>query len=197
MQGSAIMVTILLLIWIVALIPIALRSHSQYRLVTSVARFRRHRLLLERAYAHQINAHASESRKLVGTFDGSPPPTPRRSLNSRIATRRRRRLTTLGALGTSFLLTLGVGFAPDLRALWVVAIVLAVLLGTYLALLARCIAQEERMTNREMHERVGSLHIETRPSTEREPDVAAPDSIGVEPIALRPRVRLDLEEQSA
>ena len=137
-------VTAFVVIWLLVLIPLALRKHSEHRLVSSVARFRHQRQLLERAYASHPNNRDSVSLGLVGPVGPAPDAKLRRSIDARVAIRQRRRRLSLGVLGTVFFLTLMIGFVPALRAFWAVAIVSAVLMATYLVLLARCVASEAK-----------------------------------------------------
>ena len=134
-------VLVFVVIWLLVLVPLALRRHSEHRLISSVARFRRQRQLLDRAFASRL--HDRDSTSGVPDRTG---PTPlirsSKTTDERIETRRHRRRSSLSVLGTAFALTFILGFIPALRGFWIVTIALAILLAAYLVLLVRCVAEE-------------------------------------------------------
>jgi uncharacterized membrane protein len=135
-----VVVLVVVLVWLVALTPIALRRHSAHQLDASVARFRRQRRLLERAYRSRLDGR-----------DFAPAPdristAPQHSRRSHHSSRssgpdmrlRRRRVLVVSAGALAFSLVLGA--VPALRAFWMISILLAVALVIYLVLLARVVS---------------------------------------------------------
>jgi len=185
-------------IWLLVLIPLALRKHSEHRLTSSVARFRRQRQLLERAYAsHPNNRHSTSLVLIGGEGSARPMSLPPRSIDERVAVRQRRRRFSLTVLGSVFLLTLMIGFVPALRALWAVAVIFAALMTAYIFLLARCVASEaNRAHSRNPLEAGFDLHAIAW-NDELLSSSPASDPNGAEVTQLPSRVRLLLDERSA
>jgi len=185
-------------IWLLVLIPLALRKHSEHRLISSVARFRRQRQLLERAYASHPNNRHSTSLVLIGRQGTGPPMSLlRRSIEERVAIRQRRRRLALTVLGSVFLLTLIIGFVPALRAFWAVAVIFAALMTAYIFLLARCVAAEANGAH-SRHPLEAGLGRHAIPWNEEllSPSPAT-DADGADVTQLPSRVRLLLDERSA
>lgn len=180
------------LIWLLVLIPLALRRHSEHHLASSVARFRHQRKLLERAYANHANNRDPQQTNVVGRI-GEQRVQTRRALDERVSIRQRRRLS-LGVLATAFSLTLMIGFVPALRVFFAVAIVLAVLLVTYLVLLARCVASEAGGA----HSRTAVGVPDRAPALwEDRPALPTSRTSAEGAVAYLSPVRLVLEERSA
>ncbi len=136
-------VLVLVLIWLVVVLPIAVRKLSEFQLVSSVARFHHQTELLGRVHENFVgSARGSQGRR------GGAPPLDEaqlaavRAVQARIDERRSRRREALLLLGSGILSTLLIGAVPSLRAFWVVAVLLATVTGVYLAMLVRCAAAE-------------------------------------------------------
>ena len=142
-------VLVLVLVWLVVILPIAVRKFSEYRLVSSVARFRHQTELLGRAHANftSLNARLPSSEKEARVVNEAQA-SALRAVQTRIEARRTRRRETLLLLGSGICSTLLVGAVPSLRAFWVVAVLLAMVTGVYLALLVRCAAAEAMTAER-------------------------------------------------
>lgn len=185
-------VLVVVLVWLVALIPFALRRHSAYRVHTSVARFRRQHRLLELAYRSRTDGPVTapaRSHDLERTSRSASPQASKASM-SRLQLRRRRVLSGIcGALG----LCLVLGAVPELRALWTVSILLAVVLACYLVLLVRYATETSPVRHRRVHEVQDSRSPEVWVS--REP--AESGSEHDDEMQRTPWVRLVVEERSA
>jgi hypothetical protein len=136
-------VLVLVLIWLVVILPIAVRKLSEFQLVSSVARFRHQTELLKRAHANFVgtNGRLSGPENKMRVMNDAQAAV-LRTVQARISARRARRRETLLLLGSGIVSTLLVGAVPSLRAFWVVAVLLAMITGVYLALLVRCAAAE-------------------------------------------------------
>jgi len=136
-------VLVLVLIWLVVVLPIAVRKLSEFQLVSSVARFHHQTELLGRVHENFVgSARGSDGRRA-----GAPPLDDAqlaavRAVQTRIDERRSRRREALLLLGSGILSTLLIGAVPSLRAFWVVAVLLATVTGVYLAMLVRCATAE-------------------------------------------------------
>jgi hypothetical protein len=142
-------VIVLVLVWLVVILPIAVRKLSEFQLVSSVARFHHQTELLERAHASFVGVHT----RLPVARGKAPPPDDAqmaivRAIQARIDARRTRRREMLLLLGSGICSTLLVGAVPSLRAFWVVAVLLATVTGVYLSLLVRCAASDAAAAER-------------------------------------------------
>ncbi len=172
-ESNGMVVLVLVLIWLVVTLPIAVRKLSEFQLVSSVARFRHQTEMLERTHVKFVGAGVRAP--------GSPPRAPvldesqltaLREIRARIEAQRTRRRETLLLLGSGICSTLLVGEVPELRAFWVVAVLLATVTGVYLALLVRCAAAESAAAERAR--KVVALSVGPRnPLSEQEPRVLA------------------------
>jgi hypothetical protein len=142
-ESNGMVVFVLVLIWLVVILPIAVRKFSEYQLVSSVARFRHRTELLERAHANFVglNARLSVPPAKARVLNDAQV-TLERAVRARIDARRTRRRETLLLLGSGICSTLLIGAVPSLRGFWVVAVLLATITGVYLTLLIRCAATE-------------------------------------------------------
>jgi hypothetical protein len=131
---------VLVLIWLVVTLPIAVRKFSEFQLMSSVARFQHQTEMLGRTHVKFVGAGVRAP--------GSPPRAPVREIRARIEVQRTRRRETLLLLGSGICSTLLIGEVPELRAFWVVAVLLATITGVYLALLVRCAAAESAAAER-------------------------------------------------
>ncbi len=142
-------VFVLVLIWLVVILPIAVRKLSEFQLVSSVARFQHRTELLERAHANFVGANGrapvSQAR---GRLLDETQLAVLRAVQARIDARRVRRRETLLLLGSGICSTLLVGSVPSLHAFWVAAVFLASVTGVYLLLLVRCAGTEARAAER-------------------------------------------------
>ncbi|MGD0219763.1 MAG: hypothetical protein ABSC73_04780, partial [Acidimicrobiales bacterium] len=123
-------VLILVLVWLVVVLPIAVRRLSEFQLVSSVARFRHQTELLERAHADFFGANTRlpTPRGKMRALDDDQVAIAR-AVQARLEARRTRRRETLLLLGSGICSTLLVGAVPSLRAFWVVAVLLAAVTG--------------------------------------------------------------------
>ena len=135
-------VLVIVLVWLVALIPVALRRHSAYQVNASVARFRRQRRLLERAYRSRIGNDDVTLPVIRGAEDHARKNGPRHSPLASGSDLRLRRRRVLSAFGGALAVSLILGAVPGLGAFWTISVVLAVSLTAYVVLLARFTAAE-------------------------------------------------------
>lgn len=136
-------VLVLVLIWLVVVLPIAVRKLSEFQLVSSVARFHHQTELLGRVHENFVgSARGSQSRRAEAPPLDEAQLAAVRAVQARIDERRSRRREALLLLGSGILSTLLIGAVPSLRAFWVVAVLLATVTGVYLAMLVRCAAAE-------------------------------------------------------
>ncbi len=125
---------VLVLIWVVALVPFALRKRAEWALSSSVDRFRDSTGRLRRIYPHLV---------AVATERGDAPWVARPPLagsyrppsRARLAERRARRRRTLTLLGCATAGTFVLGAIPALRVLWDLSLVALVLGAGYVAAL--------------------------------------------------------------
>jgi len=123
-------VLVLVLVWVAALLPIALRKRSEWEITASVSRFRYRTGLLRRAYPRL--AAAASAPESSAQLRARPPVPGRPKLAERRARRRRVLATLLGATFGTFLL----GAIPALRPLWALSLVSLGATAAYVALLA-------------------------------------------------------------
>ena len=142
-------VLILVLVWVAALLPIALKKRSEWELSTSISQFRqrRQRLVRYREHGEPGSAGAaggqwggSAARSSPGDGNRWSAPTPMGGADRRAARARRRALQarrrrTLGALVATMAATLVLGAVPALRPLWDLTLVATLALVAYVAAL--------------------------------------------------------------
>ncbi len=145
-------VLILVLVWVAALLPIALKKRSEWELSTSISQFRQRRQRLVRYREHGDPGSAgaaggqwggSAARSSPGDGDRWSAPAPmggadRRAARAARARRRAlqaRRRRTLGALVATMAATLVLGAVPALRPLWDLTLVATLALVAYVAAL--------------------------------------------------------------
>lgn len=141
-------VLILVLVWVAALLPIALKKRSEWELSTSISQFRQRRQRLVR-YSAPAAAGATAG-PWAGSAAGAPPAggdpssrtstaaTERRAARAARARRRAlqaRRRRTLGALVATMAATLVLGAIPALRPLWDLTIIATLTLAAYVGAL--------------------------------------------------------------
>jgi hypothetical protein len=184
---------VVVLVWLVALVPIALRRHSAYRVNASVARFRRQRRLLERAYRTRIDGNVFACATARASPVAARRDLPRRPSHAPISGRLRR-IRVLYAFGGALTICLVLGAVPALRAFWTISIVLAVGLVAYVVLLVRVTATARSSPRRIPvggHREVGA------PDDWVSHELDADNAIHVGGVSREPWVRLLLEERSA
>ncbi|MDA8033197.1 MAG: hypothetical protein M0T71_03350 [Actinomycetota bacterium] len=151
-------VLILVLVWVAALLPIALKKRSEWELSTSISQFRQRRQRLVRYREHgdpgsagsagaagaaggQWGGSAARSSPGDGNRWSAPAPmggADRRAARAARARRRAlqaRRRRTLGALVATMAATLVLGAVPALRPLWDLTLVATLALVAYVAAL--------------------------------------------------------------
>jgi len=136
-----VIVVILLLVWVVALLPLALRKLSEWQLSSSVSEFDHRTRLLRRTYP-AMAARAAAGGGVDGTVEAAAlPDGTRRAASARRAARERarqrlaRRRRALAILAGTALGTFVLGAIPALRVLWDLTVVDLLLTGGYVALL--------------------------------------------------------------
>jgi hypothetical protein len=138
-----VLLVVLVLIWVVALAPIAYRRYAERQASTSVDRFRQRLTKVRRAYP------------AVGMTEmdfGHRPRVDRRLAmqaqiarsRARLQERRMRRRRVLGGLLVVVAGSLALGAVPALRVLWFVSVSVAVVTVAYIALLVS-IARSEAL----------------------------------------------------
>ncbi|MGB9112581.1 MAG: hypothetical protein WCF24_07620 [Acidimicrobiales bacterium] len=186
-------VLVVVLVWLVALVPVALRRHSAYQMHASVARFRRQRRLLELAYRSRRNGTDAGPIRAQNAGPLSRHHVARHVLHAQVGGLRLRRRRILSALSGALAFSLVLGAVPALSAFWTIAIVLVVALAAYIVLLARFTGAESPGRHR-LSSEDGDIHApEEWVSPHFERAVSARDR----EAARRPWVRLLAEEQSA
>jgi len=144
-----VIVVILMLVWLVALLPLALRKLSEWQLSSSVSQFDHRTRLLRRTYpamarrAAEGAGHATAGRAPQGAPapDGgarqpaAASPPARRAARERARQRLARRRRTLAVLACTALGTFVLGAIPALRALWDLTVVDLLLTAGFVALL--------------------------------------------------------------
>lgn len=141
-------VLVLVLVWVAALLPIALKKRSEWDLSSSISQFRHRRRALDRFTP--VTAPAAAGRP-----GGTAPATPRRDARSERAARarrqalRQRRRRTLGTLAGTFAGSLVLGAVPALRPLWDLALVVGLATVGYLAALVYFRRLEELAAERD------------------------------------------------
>ncbi len=142
-------VLILVLVWVAALLPIALKKRSEWELSTSISQFRQRRQRLVRYREHGDPGSAgaaggqwggSAARSSPGDGNRWSAPAPMGGADRRAARARRRALQarrrrTLGALVATMAATLVLGAVPALRPLWDLTLVATLALVAYVAAL--------------------------------------------------------------
>lgn len=132
-------VLLLVVVWLVALVPVALRKFSEWQVTASVAEFRYRTRAMGRACpaAGPVGMPDVRSARPVPPVDPDELERLRRHQRARAAqqmARRRRALSVLtSVLGATFVL----GAIPALRVLWDLSLVAFLLTTGYLALLVR------------------------------------------------------------
>jgi hypothetical protein len=181
-------VLILVLVWLVVILPIAVRRLSEFQLVSSVARFRHQTELLERAHADffEASTRLPTPRGKTRALDDDQAAIAR-AVQARLEARRARRRETLLLLGSGICSTLLVGAVPSLRAFWVVAVLLAAVTGVYLALLARCAATDALTVERACKVVAITIAADTAGSQQERRIVAMGDEGFVESSSFEPR----------
>jgi len=133
-------VLLLVVVWLVALVPVALRKLSEWQVTASVARFRHQRRVMSKSLAYPpppVGVRALPvPRQVVGTGKTQSAWAQHRGRerSARLVARRRRVLARLTA---SLALTLVLGAVPALRFLWDLSLVSFFLTSGYIALLVR------------------------------------------------------------
>ena len=160
-------VLILVLVWVAALLPIALKKRSEWELSSSISQFRHRRRLLVRLFGPTPGTSASMS----GTSRQATPPwapeaipddpvapspsattvDPRaaRAAKARRLALQARRRRTLTALLCTLTASLILGAVPALRPLWDLTIVAALCSVAYLAALVWLRRAQELAAERE------------------------------------------------
>ena len=145
-------VLLLVVVWLVALVPIALRKLSEWQVTASVARFRRQRRVMSKTlpYPPQLVGvrPLPEPRRGAGPAQSARMQRQMRERSARLMARRRR---VLARLAGSLVVTLVLGAVPPLRFLWDVSLATFFLTSGYVALLVRL--QQVRAAEAAEHER--------------------------------------------
>lgn len=186
-------VLVVVLVWLVALVPVALRRHSAYQVHASVARFRRQRRLLERAYRSRVDGTDVTLAAPLAAERGRRS-YPRHSSVASVPGLRQRRVRVLSTLGSALAISLVLGAVPVLRAFWTAAIFVAAALTAYVVLLARFTAVETSVGRQRCVGSEDRLHApEDWVNPHLEGDGATRDADMTRP----PWVRMLVEERSA
>jgi hypothetical protein len=138
-----VLLVVLVLIWVVALAPVAYRRYAERQASTSVDRFRQRLTKVRHAYP------------AVGMTEmdfGHRPRVDRRFAmqaqiarsRARLQERRMRRRRVLAGLLVVVVGSLALGAVPELRVLWLVGLAVAVITAAYMALLVS-IARNEAL----------------------------------------------------
>jgi hypothetical protein len=140
-----VVVVVLVLVWVVALLPIALKKRSEWELSSSISQFRHRRRALDRL--------APSAGPAEGAPMNSPAPPHGRRRDQTARQRRRalcqRRRRTLTALAATVVGGLVFGTIPALQPLWYVALVAGIALIGYLAALVYVRRLEELAAERD------------------------------------------------
>jgi hypothetical protein len=130
-------VLLLVVVWLVVLVPIALRKFSEWQVTASVAQFRLRTRAMGRACPATPHLDAETLPASEATLDPEAEAHRKRRERERaklrIARRRRTLLWLAGTLGASFVL----GAIPPLRGLWDLSLATFLLATGYVALLVR------------------------------------------------------------
>lgn len=171
---SGLVVLLLVVVWLVALVPVALRKFSEWRITASVAEFHHRSRAMGRARPVAAGNEGAAARAAerddpaeLDRLRGRE----RARRRERVARRRRALRYLLVTLTSTFVL----GAIPALRALWDLSLITFLMTTGYLALLVR--VERERMSiaaESERAEKVVQMHAHRRG---HEPDGA------VEPVA--------------
>jgi len=135
-----VVVLILVLVWVAALLPIALKKRSDWDLFTSITRFRQHRRTLVRMSPWADDRLNDSSGRPAPTnvtraFAGRRPGDVDRAARERLKALRERRRRILTRLVATFLASLFLGAVPALRPLWYIALMAGIATGAYVAAL--------------------------------------------------------------
>lgn len=133
-------VFLLVVVWLVALVPVALRKLSEWQVTSSVARFRYRSRVMGRTfplvpYAAEVPVAPTPARvRAIDPEDAVRLRRERRARSARLVARRRK---TLAWLCGAFVVTFLLGAVPALRVLWDLTLVVFLLATGYIALLVR------------------------------------------------------------
>lgn len=137
---AGLVVLLLVVVWLVVLVPVALRKLSERQLSASVDQFR-----------HRARAIGRATPVAVPYVDPERRAWERARERSRAQRRRERRRRVLTTLLASFGASLVLGAIPALRPLWDLSLVAFLLSTGYVALLVR--AERERVISAALAER--------------------------------------------
>ena len=180
-------VLLLVVVWLVALVPVALRKLSEWQVTSSVARFRYRSRVMGRTfplvpYSAEVPVAPTPARaRAIDPEDAARLRRERRARSARLVVRRRK---TLARLCGAFVVTFLLGAVPVLRVLWDLSLVVFLLATGYLALLVwfQRIAVAEA-ASLERAAKVVPIYASTRrrvrtagPWSTMRPDVARPAS---------------------
>lgn len=138
-------VLILVLVWVAALLPIAVRKRSEWELTTSIAQFRQRRRALAPVTAVDLASQSPDG----GPFGKERRARLEKAMKARLRLRRERRRRTLTVLSASLGGSLVLGAIPGLGALWDLSLVAACCTVGYVALLVYFRRIEELSAERE------------------------------------------------
>ncbi|MCU1489372.1 MAG: hypothetical protein JWM85_777 [Acidimicrobiaceae bacterium] len=127
------LVFVLVLVWVAALLPIALKKRSQWQLSTSVSRFHHSSRRLSRSYPHIEGVADAEAVEAVCRREEQL----RRADRERVRARRARRRRVLVVLSATIFGSFLLGAVPSLRPLWDLSLASVLLGAAYCALLVR------------------------------------------------------------
>jgi hypothetical protein len=189
-----VVVLVIVLVWLVALVPVALRRHSAHRVTASVARFRRQRRLLERAYRSRVGNDDVTFPVIRGIEPHARENVRRHSPSATISDLHLRRRRVLSAFGGALVISLILGAMPGLSAFWTISIVLAASLTAYVVLLARFAAAQASFPGRHRADGRSELRVPEDWVTRQYGET---DDVLDRDLPRVPWVRLLVEEQSA
>lgn len=140
-------VLVLVLVWVAALLPIALKKRSEWDLSSSITQFRHNRRALDRF----VPGAVVDAARPVPAATTAPRRDARseRAVRARRRALRRRRRHTLATLAGTFAGSLVLGAIPALRPLWDLTLVAGLATGGYVAALVYVRRLEELAAERD------------------------------------------------